>query len=68
MFPIFIYPYYEVNDIMTIIDLHTPHTGKYDQPTALFINNEWVEGVKKQTIEVVNPTDESVRTKPTHLN
>lgn len=47
---------------MTIIDLHTPHTGKYDQPTALFINNEWVEGKKKQTIEVVNPTDESVRT------
>lgn len=45
---------------MTIIDLHTPHTGKYDQPTALFINNEWVEGKKKQTIEVVNPTDESV--------
>ncbi|KAF1956313.1 aldehyde dehydrogenase [Byssothecium circinans] len=42
------------------IKLKTPHTGEYDQPTGLFINNEWVKGVDGKTFEVINPTDESV--------
>jgi len=40
--------------------LHTPHSGDYEQPTGLFINNEWVKGVDGKTFEVINPTDESV--------
>ena len=42
------------------IKLKTPHTGEYEQPTGLFINNEWVKGVDGKTFEVINPTDESV--------
>ncbi|KAI1389010.1 aldehyde dehydrogenase [Hypoxylon trugodes] len=42
------------------VQLKTPLTGEYTQPTGLFINNEWVEGVDKKTFEVVNPTTEEV--------
>jgi len=42
------------------IKLKTPHSGDFEQPTGLFINNEFVKGVKGQTFEVINPTDESV--------
>ncbi|KAK3941693.1 aldehyde dehydrogenase [Diplogelasinospora grovesii] len=42
------------------IDLKTPLTGSYKQPTGLFINNEWVEGVEKKTFETINPTTEEV--------
>ncbi|CRK34029.1 hypothetical protein BN1708_016305, partial [Verticillium longisporum] len=41
-------------------ELKTPVTGTYTQPTGLFINNEWVEGVDKKTFEVVNPSTEEV--------
>ncbi|KAF2842302.1 aldehyde dehydrogenase, allergen Cla h 10 [Patellaria atrata CBS 101060] len=47
---------------MVATTLKTPHTGDYHQPTGLFINNEFVEGVDKKTFEVINPTDESVIT------
>ncbi|KAI1329395.1 aldehyde dehydrogenase [Xylariaceae sp. FL0255] len=42
------------------VELKTPVTGTYTQPTGLFINNEWVEGVDKKTFEVINPTTEEV--------
>ncbi|KAI6085602.1 aldehyde dehydrogenase [Hypoxylon rubiginosum] len=42
------------------VQLKTPITGEYTQPTGLFINNEWVEGVDKKTIEVINPATEEV--------
>lgn len=45
---------------MTSIQLKTPHTGEYEQPTGLFINNEFVKGVDGKTFEVINPSDESV--------
>ncbi|KAJ4354589.1 aldehyde dehydrogenase (NAD(P)(+)) ald5 [Didymosphaeria variabile] len=45
---------------MTSITLKTPHSGEYEQPTGLFINNEFVKGVDGKTFEVINPTDESV--------
>ncbi|KAL1599643.1 aldehyde dehydrogenase (NAD(P)(+)) ald5 [Paraconiothyrium brasiliense] len=45
---------------MTSIKLKTPHSGEYEQPTGLFINNEFVKGVDGKTFEVINPTDESV--------
>lgn len=45
---------------MTSIKLKTPHTGEYEQPTGLFINNEFVKGVDGKTFEVINPTDETV--------
>ncbi|OLN92083.1 Aldehyde dehydrogenase 1 [Colletotrichum chlorophyti] len=44
------------------VELKTPITGPYTQPTGLFINNEWVEGVDKQTFEVINPSTEEVIT------
>ncbi|KAE9380287.1 aldehyde dehydrogenase [Stipitochalara longipes BDJ] len=40
--------------------LHTPSTGKYEQPTGLFINNEWVKGVDGKTFETINPATEEV--------
>ncbi|KAI1637261.1 aldehyde dehydrogenase [Biscogniauxia mediterranea] len=40
--------------------LKTPLTGEYTQPTGLWINNEWVEGVDKKTFEVINPSTEEV--------
>ncbi|KAK3680684.1 aldehyde dehydrogenase (NAD(P)(+)) ald5 [Vermiconidia calcicola] len=45
---------------MSTVTLETPTSGKYEQPTGLFINNEFVESVDKKTFEVINPTDESV--------
>lgn len=42
------------------VDLKTPISGPFKQPTGLFINNEWVEGVDKKTFEVINPTTEEV--------
>lgn len=38
--------------------LETPHTGKYEQPTGLFINNEFVKGVDGKTFESINPSNE----------
>lgn len=45
---------------MTSIQLTTPSTGKYTQPTGLFINNEWVKGVDGKTFETINPSTEEV--------
>ncbi|CAL3962697.1 hypothetical protein PZA11_000225 [Diplocarpon coronariae] len=45
---------------MTTIELSTPSTGKYTQPTGLFINNEWVESVDGKTFETINPATEEV--------
>jgi aldehyde dehydrogenase (NAD+) len=45
---------------MTSIQLSTPSTGKYTQPTGLFINNEWVKGVDGKTFETINPSNEEV--------
>jgi aldehyde dehydrogenase (NAD+) len=45
---------------MTSTTLKTPHSGEYEQPTGLFINNEFVKAVDGKTFEVINPTDESV--------
>ncbi|KAK3955887.1 aldehyde dehydrogenase domain-containing protein [Pseudoneurospora amorphoporcata] len=42
------------------VELKTPVTGSYKQPTGLFINNEFVEGVEKKTFEVINPATEEV--------
>jgi len=45
---------------MTSIKLKTPQTGEYEQPTGLFINNEFVKAVDGKTFDVINPSDESV--------
>ncbi|QDS74652.1 Aldehyde dehydrogenase [Venturia effusa] len=45
---------------MASVTLKTPHAGEYEQPTGLFINNEFVKSVDGRTFEVINPTDESV--------
>ncbi|KAK7534654.1 aldehyde dehydrogenase, allergen Cla h 10 [Phyllosticta citricarpa] len=45
---------------MTTTTLSTPSTGKYEQPTGLFINNEFVKGVDGKTFEVINPSTEEV--------
>jgi len=45
---------------MTSTKLKTPHAGEYEQPTGLFINNEFVKAVDGKSFEVINPTDESV--------
>jgi len=47
---------------MTSVQLETPHSGKYEQPTGLFINNEFVKGQEGKTFDVINPSDESVIT------
>ncbi|CAD6446952.1 9c68798b-bb37-48c1-8420-e263ab7674ad [Sclerotinia trifoliorum] len=47
---------------MTSVQLKTPLTGDYTQPTGLFINNEWVKGVDGKTFEVINPATEEVIT------
>lgn len=47
---------------MTSVKLHTPATGEYEQPTGLFINNEFVVGAEGKKFDVINPTDESVIT------
>ncbi|KAI9857640.1 MAG: aldehyde dehydrogenase (NAD(P)(+)) ald5 [Vezdaea acicularis] len=43
---------------MVTKELHTPHSGKYTQPTGLFINNEFVKGVDGKTFETINPATE----------
>ncbi|KAI6355670.1 Aldehyde dehydrogenase [Pyricularia grisea] len=43
-----------------VTELKTPVTGTYQQPTGLFINNEWVEAVDKKTFETINPSTEEV--------
>jgi len=45
---------------MTSVHIETPVTGKYEQPTGLFINNEFVKGVDGKTFEVINPSTEKV--------
>ncbi|KAI9744856.1 MAG: aldehyde dehydrogenase (NAD(P)(+)) ald5 [Claussenomyces sp. TS43310] len=45
---------------MASIELETPVTGKYTQPTGLYINNEFVKGVDGKTFEVINPSTEKV--------
>ncbi|KAH7095599.1 aldehyde dehydrogenase domain-containing protein [Paraphoma chrysanthemicola] len=40
--------------------LKTPQTGEYEQPTGLFINNEWVKAVDGKTFDVINPHNEEV--------
>ncbi|KFY08800.1 hypothetical protein V491_08406, partial [Pseudogymnoascus sp. VKM F-3775] len=44
---------------MATIEIETP-SGKYQQPTGLFINNEFIEGVDKKSFEVINPSTEKV--------
>merc|ERR1712115_308359 len=44
------------------VQLETPHSGKYEQPTGLFINNEFVKGAEGKTFEVINPSTEEVIT------
>lgn len=46
---------------MTSVEIETP-TGKYEQPTGLFIDNEFRKGVDGKTFEVINPTNEKVIT------
>lgn len=38
--------------------LETPQTGKYEQPTGLFINGEFVKGADGKTFESINPSTE----------
>merc|ERR1712132_1363 len=44
------------------VQLETPNSGKYEQPTGLFINNEFVKGAEGKTFEVINPSTEEVIT------
>ncbi|KAL2827522.1 aldehyde dehydrogenase domain-containing protein [Aspergillus cavernicola] len=44
-----------MSDLFTTIE--TP-VIKYEQPTGLFINNEWVKGAEGKTFETINPTNE----------
>ena len=41
---------------MSAIELETPASGKYLQPTGLFINNEFVKAVDGKTFETINPS------------
>ncbi|KAH9903870.1 aldehyde dehydrogenase [Xylariomycetidae sp. FL2044] len=41
-------------------ELQTPVTGIYTQPTGLWINNQWVEAMEKNSFEVINPATEEV--------
>lgn len=45
------------------VQLTAPNGLKYEQPTGLFINNEFVPAKSGGTLETVNPFDESVITK-----
>ncbi|KAF3936123.1 Omega-crystallin [Dactylella cylindrospora] len=45
---------------MTTVTLDLPGFGKYEQPTGLFINNEFVKGKKGQEFDVINPSTEKV--------
>ncbi|OBT51798.1 hypothetical protein VE04_08108 [Pseudogymnoascus sp. 24MN13] len=44
------------------VELSTPTSGKYTQPTGLFINNEFVKAVEGKTFETFNPATEEVIT------
>jgi len=44
------------------VQLTLPGVGKYEQPTGLFINNEFIASKKGQKFDVINPSDESVIT------
>ncbi|KAF9696024.1 hypothetical protein EKO04_005880 [Ascochyta lentis] len=46
----------------TSVKLKTPQTGEYEQPTGLFINNEFIKAVDGKTFEVINPSTEEVIT------
>ncbi|KZM21751.1 uncharacterized protein EKO05_0001639 [Ascochyta rabiei] len=46
----------------TSVKLKTPQTGEYEQPTGLFINNEFVKAVDGKSFEVINPSTEEVIT------
>ncbi|KAI0007139.1 aldehyde dehydrogenase [Xylariaceae sp. FL0662B] len=41
------------------VTLTAPNGTSYSQPTGLFINNEWVSSRSGETIETVNPFDET---------
>ncbi|KAK6534940.1 aldehyde dehydrogenase (NAD(P)(+)) ald5 [Arthrobotrys megalospora] len=45
---------------MVSVTLEVPGIGKYEQPTGLFIDNEFIPGKKGQQFEVINPTTEKV--------
>merc|ERR1712137_72737 len=45
---------------MTSVKLTTPQTGEFEQPTGLFINNEFVKAVDGKTFDVINPSTEEV--------
>lgn len=45
---------------MAAVTLEVPGIGSYEQPTGLFINNEFIKGKKGQEFEVINPTNEKV--------
>lgn len=45
---------------MSSVQLELPGHGKYEQPTGLFINNEFVKAKEGKTFEVINPTNEKV--------
>ena len=45
---------------MSSVTLETPVTGKYEQPTGLFINNEFIKAVDGKDFEVINPSNEKV--------
>lgn len=47
---------------MTSVEIETPTTGKYTQPTGLFIDNEFREGIDDKTFDVINPSTEKVIT------
>lgn len=44
----------------TSVRVKLPNGVEYEQPTGLFINNEFVPSVKGQTIQSINPTTEEV--------
>ncbi|QIW99829.1 hypothetical protein AMS68_005347 [Peltaster fructicola] len=42
------------------VQLETPHAGKYEQPTGLFIDGDFRKAVDGKTFEVINPSTEEV--------
>merc|ERR1712137_80942 len=44
----------------TSVKLTTPQTGEFEQPTGLFINNEFVKATEGRTFDVINPSTEEV--------
>ncbi|CAH6722150.1 potassium-activated aldehyde dehydrogenase, mitochondrial [[Candida] jaroonii] len=45
------------------VKLNLPNGISYEQPTGLFINNEWVKPLRGETLEVTSPSTEEVITK-----